>query len=160
MRSAASKLIEWWALTGGLLLLGIIFVVTFSVVRSALIGKPIAGDFELVEVGVAIAAFSFLPYCQLTGANVSADIFTAGASPRMIAFLGLIAGVLALGFAALLLWRMSAGLGDNLAYEQTTAIMGFPIWIAYIPILCSLFLLIIAAWITCVDTLRTTRARS
>ena len=59
-----------------------------SVTGSAVFGRPFPGDFELTEMGVAVAAFSFLPYCQLTGANVTADIFTSGASRAWIAIFG------------------------------------------------------------------------
>ena len=50
---------------------------TWSVIGNQF-GMPFPGDFEMTEIGIANAAFAFLPYCQLTGANVTADIFTSG----------------------------------------------------------------------------------
>jgi TRAP-type C4-dicarboxylate transport system permease small subunit len=108
----------------------------------------------MVEVLVAVAAFAFLPYCQLTDANVTADIFTARAGRRTIAVFGLIASLVALGFALLLLWRMYAGLLDYRQYVETTAILRFPIWMAYIPALISLALLTVACLITLKDAAR------
>lgn len=55
---------------------------------------------------------------------------------------------MALAFALLLLWRMQAGLEDYREYLEVTAILEFPIWIAYLPILASLVLLAIASVMT------------
>ena len=150
----ARHAIEYWALLGGIVLLGIAVMSTWSATSSFLLGKPLPGDFEMVEVLVAIAAFAFLPYCQLTDANVTADIFTARAGRRAIAVFGLIASLVALGFALLLLWRMYAGLLDYRQYVETTAILRFPIWMAYIPALVSLALLTVACLITLKDAAR------
>ena len=73
----ASKLIEGWALFGGMILLLLVIMTTYSAAAGFLIATPFSGDFELTEMGVAVASFAFLPYCQLTFANVSADVFTA-----------------------------------------------------------------------------------
>jgi TRAP-type C4-dicarboxylate transport system permease small subunit len=150
----ARHTIEYWALLGGIVLLGIAVMSTWSATSSFLLGKPLPGDFEMVEVLVAIAAFAFLPYCQLTDANVTADIFTARASRRTVAVFGLIACTAALGIAVILFWRMSAGLQDYRQYVETTAILKFPIWVAYIPALISLFLLIVSCVITLKDAAR------
>jgi TRAP-type C4-dicarboxylate transport system permease small subunit len=105
-----------------------------------------------------VAVFAFLPYCQITGANVTADIFTAAAPARTVAVLRLAASIIAFGFSALLVWRMSAGMLDQRQYGYTTAILQFPHWIAFIPILGSLVLLAIAATITAADAWRAARA--
>ena len=152
MRAGLSGLarivIEIWALLGGCVLLLVVLMNVESVVASALFGKPFPGDFEMTQIGVAVAAFSFLPYCQLTGANVTADIFTSGVSKRWVAIFALAASLLALGFALLLAWRMWAGMLDQRSYDYTTAILQFPHWLAFIPILISLALLVVAAVIT------------
>ncbi|WP_422039518.1 TRAP transporter small permease [Roseibium sp.] len=144
---AASRLITVWALLGGLLLLAVVGVNMVSIIGSVF-GKPFPGDFELTEMGVAVAVFTFLPYCQLVGANVSADIFTSGASKRTIAFFTLLGSLVALGFASLLIWRMYFGMLDQKEYDYTTTILQIPHWIAFIPILVSLALLAVAAIVT------------
>ena len=53
-----------------------------SAILNLLFNKPFPGDFEIVKHGVAIAAFAFLPYCQLSHANVTVDIFTERMSER------------------------------------------------------------------------------
>jgi TRAP-type C4-dicarboxylate transport system permease small subunit len=154
----ARRVIELWALAGGLLLLAIVLMTAYSLLADIAFRRPLPGDFELVEVGVAVAAFAFLPYCQLAGANVTADIFTQSAGPRTVALLALLAGVIAFAFSLLLTWRMSIGLLDIHRYGETTTITGFPIWIAYVPIVASLALLAIASFISMRDALADVRS--
>lgn len=146
-----ARLIEGWALAGGILLFGVVLVTAWSMGGNILFNQPVPGDFEIVEVAVAVAVFAFLPYCQLTGANVSADIFTAGAGPRWIAAFAVLASLVALAFAAVLFWRMSLGLQDYREYEELTMVYQFPLWIAFIPILVSLALLVLGCLVTLVD---------
>ena len=143
----AQQAITIWAMLGGMMLLGVVAINGLSVV-GALFSQPFPGDFELTQVGVAVAVFAFLPYCQLMGANVSADIFSSGALPRTIAFFKLLGSVVAFGFSTLLLWRMSLGMLDQLNYGYTTSILGFPQWIVYAVNLVSLALLSVAALLT------------
>lgn len=145
------RVIEAWALAGGLVLLGIALMSTWSATTGVVFGKPLPGDFELVEMFVAIAVFMFLPYCQQTGANVTADLFTAGAGPRTVAALGLLSALVALAFSVLLLWRMYEGLLDYRQYVETTTILRIPVWYAYVPALASLVLLALAALISVRD---------
>ncbi len=142
------RVIHAWALLGGLVLLAVVLMTTYSAAAGYLVAKPFPGDFELTEMGVAIAAFSFLPYCQLTFANVSADIFTAHAGPRAIAVFNRLGSLLAFLFACLLIWRMWEGMQDYQTYLEVTAILQVPLWYAFVPALVSLVLLAIAALIT------------
>jgi TRAP-type C4-dicarboxylate transport system permease small subunit len=136
---------EAWALLGGLLLLAIALMISYSSAAGWLVGKPLPGDVELVEMLTAISVFMFLPYCQITGANVTADIFTARAGPRTVAVLELAAALVALAFSVFLFWRMYEGLLDYRKYVETTTILKIPIWVAYPWALASLALLAAAA---------------
>lgn len=144
-RGAWRRGFECWALVGGWLLIFIVLLTAGSQGSGLLLGRPLPGDFELVEVGVAVAVFTFLPYCEITGANVTADFFTARAGPRILAALRGLAALLAVTFALLLMHRMTAGLIDYQRTGEITAIIGFPKWLAFIPILISLILLVAAA---------------
>ena len=149
-------IITGWALLGGVVLILVVLMHVVSVVGNQF-SMPFPGDFEMTEIGIAIAAFAFLPYCQLTGANVTADIFTSHASSRFIAAIGALSSIIAFAFAALLLWRMYAGMLDQRTYGYETAVLQFPNWIAWIPILISLALLILAAAFTFLRELRIIR---
>lgn len=142
-----------WAMLGGALLLGVV-VMNVASVLGTLVGWPVPGDFEMTEIGIAVAAFAFLPYCQLTRSNVSADIFTQAAGPRTVAALRLLGSVIALAFALLLLWRMYDGMLDQKQYAYETSILQIPVWFAFVPILVSLALLALAATRTLGQDLR------
>ena len=135
-----------WALLGGAVLLAVIGINVVSVVGAATINKALPGDFELTEMGVAIAAFAFLPYCQIAGLNVTADIFTARASRLWLAVFALLASLVALAFSALMLWRMYLGMLDQKAYDYTTAILQVPQWWGYAAALVSLALWVVASF--------------
>ena len=150
------RVIEGWALLGGVVLLFIALMTTWSAFTGWVFSKPLPGDFELTEVLVAISVFSMLPYCQQTDANVTADIFTAGAGPRAVAGFRLFSQLVSLGVAAVLTWRVWAGMLDYRQFVETTAILKIPIWWAYVPAVASLVLLCIACLIVlrrCVQAL-------
>jgi TRAP-type C4-dicarboxylate transport system permease small subunit len=154
----ARRLIELWALAGGLLIVAVVLTNAYSLLADIFFRRPLPGDFEMVEVGVAVAAFAFLPYCQLTGANVTADIFTQHAGPRTVAGLALFSALIALAFGLLLTWRMGLGLMDYRRQGETTTITSFPIWIAFVPIVMSLALLVLASCISVRDALADIRS--
>ena len=150
---AVATTVTVWALLGGALLLAVVLMNVASVLGT-LVGWPVPGDFEMTEMGVAIAAFSFLPYCQLTRSNVTADIFTQRAGPRLLAILSLLGSLIALLFALLMLWRMYDGMLDQKTYDYETSILQIPVWLAYVPILASLALLAVAALTTLAQDVR------
>ena len=151
------KLISVWALVGGLILLSVVSLNIGSIIGGiVLIHVP--GDFELTQIGVAVAVFCFLPYCQLYKHNVTADIFTFWANNKMILLLRIGGAVIALLFSILLLWRMTDGMLDQKKYAYTTAILQFPVWMAFIPILISLCLLAMASIMTIILELSSDRS--
>ncbi len=153
LAGAFEKIIVAWALAGGVVLLAVVAINIYSTIGN-MVTSPFPGDFELTELGVAIAIFAFLPFCQITDTNVRADIFTSKAGPRLVAFLTLLSSIVAFCFGLLLLWRMYDGMSDQREYEYSTAILQIPVWYAYVPALISLLLLSIAAAITLSENLR------
>jgi len=147
------RIIDYWALLGGFILIAVVLMNVLSVIGGVL-WRPFPGDFELTQIGAANAAFSFLPYCQIHYKNVTADIFTTKAGPRTILMFRFFASLVALLFACLLCWRMFAGMLNQYQYDYTTAIVQFPIWLAFVPILWSLFLLSAAALVSLCDEAR------
>ncbi|MEM7270853.1 MAG: hypothetical protein AAF401_16570, partial [Pseudomonadota bacterium] len=67
---------RWLAFAGGLILAFLALMTVTSVLGRAFIFaglSPIKGDYEMVEMGCAIAIFSFLPWCQLNRGHVTVD---------------------------------------------------------------------------------------
>lgn len=148
------------ALFGGLVLLVIIIVSTISIVGrsvlpllAGLVGvklppRSIPGDVEIVEMGTAVAVFSYLPLCHLRRGNVFVDFFTARAPLRIRSFLDLLANLLFVLLAGALGWQMIGGFRDKLAYDDTTMVLRIPIaW----PFACALA----AVWLLFIVTLYT-----
>jgi TRAP-type C4-dicarboxylate transport system permease small subunit len=142
-----------WAVLGGLLLVAVVLMNVFSIVSFALFNASFTGDFEMTEVGVAVAVFAFLPYCQIAGLNVTADIFTARASRFWLSLFSLLGAAIALGFGAFMLWRMYFGMIDQITFEATTAILQIPLWWGFAAALASLALLVLASFASLVDAL-------
>lgn len=129
------------AVFGGLVLSGLILMTVISVVGRSIFNTPIPGDFELVEIGSAVAIFSFLPYCQLIRANVAVDFFTTRTPPRIKALLDMAGNLLYAGIAALLTWRLALGGIDLKHYGESTMVLQAPIWWGFVPAVISLGLL-------------------
>jgi TRAP-type C4-dicarboxylate transport system permease small subunit len=120
------------AFAGGLVLLGMAGMTLASVVGRAFFARPIPGDVELVQLGTAICIALFLPYTQLGRANIIVDVFTASASPRTRALMDGLGTFLYTAVMALVCWRLAAGGLAALQSHETSMLMGFPIWIAYL----------------------------
>jgi TRAP-type C4-dicarboxylate transport system permease small subunit len=140
--------IRGWALIGGVIVAALSAYTAASAIRNLVTGAPLPGEYELAMHFVAIAIFAFLPYCQLSGANVTVDIFTEGMSHRAKSAMSAFSAIFAVAFAILLLRQMSIGFGDYLRYPEMTPLLHIPLWTAFPPILLSLALLLVAALIT------------
>jgi TRAP-type C4-dicarboxylate transport system permease small subunit len=160
LRGALALVIRYWALAGGAIVAALVVMTAASAILNLVSHKPIPGEYELVKHFIAIAIFTFLPYCQLAGANVTVDIFTEGASERARSAMVVFSSLLAALFALLLLRQMSLGFRDYIRYPETTATLGVPLWTAFPFILLSLLLLFFAALITGADGIRGMRGGS
>ena len=135
------------AVLGGLVLFALTLLTVISVVGRAAFSAPIPGDFELVELGMAVAIFSFLPYCQIVRGNVIVDLFTSKASPRKRALLDGIGNLLFTAIAALLTWRVALGGIEIRSYRETTMVLQVPVWWGYVPAVAFLaFLTVVCAY--------------
>ncbi|HCJ28479.1 MAG TPA: TRAP transporter small permease [Pseudomonas sp.] len=116
------------AIVGGLLLVALTLMTTYSIVMRALFDEPLLGDVELVQMGCGIAIVCFLPLCQLRRGNVIVDVFTLHAPERVRNGLDALGGVLMALAAALLAWRSVIGTVDAYGTGEESIIMGLPIW--------------------------------
>lgn len=119
------------ALFGGVVLVGLTLMICASIALRATGFNPIQGDFELLQLGLAISVGGFLPWCHLKGSNISIDFVTARASVRTQNRLDAFAGILVAIMMALVAWRAGAGALAAKASGEVTMIRGFPLWISY-----------------------------
>jgi len=134
-------LARYTALAGGAVLVAFMMVTVISIFGRALlpinqmvgvrIFGPIPGDYEIVEAGMAFAAFAFLGWCSLTRGHAIVAIVTDRFPVRLNAVIELIMEFLTLIIAIFLAWRLGVGMFDKLGYGETSFILRFPIWWGY-----------------------------
>jgi TRAP-type C4-dicarboxylate transport system permease small subunit len=126
-----AKLCHVFAATGGVVLVAITIMSASSILGRALFGKPITGDFELVQLACAVCVAAFLPYAQQQRSNIIVDFFTVNSSHkvrgRLDAF-GALAVAIVMGLVG---WRTAVGATMVYANGETSMLMGVPIWISY-----------------------------
>ena len=116
------------AIFGGFLLLLAATMVVASVAGREILSTPISGDFELMEILVAVSAFSFLPYLMWKKGNIAVTIITSGLPPQYKDMLDKTAlGCFVLLYALLGYYGMIGAL-DAEADGIQSQILGLPIW--------------------------------
>jgi TRAP-type C4-dicarboxylate transport system permease small subunit len=145
------RLSRWLVYIGGVVLCTIALLTVVSVIGRALTGfglSPIPGDFELVEIGAAVAVFSFLPWCQLNRGHVTVDILVNTFPKRVGRWLELIGNVGITLIACVIAWRLWKGMGERVTWfsqelrdvlgfgykpfsVETTFILAMPTWYGY-----------------------------
>lgn len=148
---------EWLALAGGALLVGIALMSAVSIVGRAAFSTPIQGDYELVQMGVAIFVACSLPLAQIRYANIIVDFFTTGASPRTQGTLDAVGALIVAAVMGVLAWRTGVGTISIWQSGQTTTILSIPTWLTYVGMLPGLALCALAATWCAVEKLRGTR---
>ena len=127
--------LNWLALAsayaGGAVIAAVGIMSAISIIGRSVIGKPITGDFELVEFGTAIAGSLFLAYCQSSYGHIVVDVFTLKVSDRTREWLDRFGSLLMAVMFFVVGWRTIVGLLDMFRNHETTMLMGVPLWIGY-----------------------------
>jgi TRAP-type C4-dicarboxylate transport system permease small subunit len=124
--------IAWlFAMLGGLCASGVAAMTVTSVAGRALMSKPVPGDVELTQFGVALCISLCLPWCQLHGANIIVDFFTQKVSPRVQTGLDGFGALALAAMTGLLAWRTGVGAVSIHEAGETTVILGLPMWWTY-----------------------------
>jgi TRAP-type C4-dicarboxylate transport system permease small subunit len=118
---------EWLAVLGGLLVLSAALLVCISVGLRWATNDSVPGDFEFVQIAVALSAFAFLPFCQAKRGNIFVDTFTARLPVGLRNALDAFWDTVYAGSAALIAWRLAVGAGETIANQTTTMVSGLPI---------------------------------
>lgn len=137
-----------FAIGGGGVLLLITLMSVASIASRAITGRSLLGDFELVQLGCAVAVTAFLPWGQLRRSHVRVDFFTTGLGRRTCRTLDGSGAVLLAACAAVLAWRITIGTIDLRHSGESSMLLGVPIWLAYALMLPSFMLLALAGLYT------------
>lgn len=152
--SIAHKLAKWAAIAGGVVLCALALITLASIIGREdtrlfswpVIGpflrtldlSPIRGDFELVGIGTAIAVCLFMPWAQLHKGHAQVSFIIERFGRRAVLISDFLTDLLLLSVALGLTWRHAVGLMDKWAYQETTFILGLPLWIAYLGLMLGL----------------------
>ena len=140
-----TRLSAAFAIAGGILLLGVTLITVISVAGRGLLSRPILGDFELVQIGCAVAVFAFLPYCQMRRGNVFVGFLTQRAPVAMRAGLDAAADAAYALIAGIITWRLALGAADFASSGEVSMVLRLPLWWGFVPILASMALLSVVA---------------
>lgn len=119
-----------FALAGGSLFIVLIAMSLVSIVGRKLFSMPVPGDFELLQMGAAVAAATFFAYCQMSDGHVKVDFFTTWMPERLRAFLDGLAALLMCAVALLISWRTAIGAVSSFESGEASLMLGWPGWIA------------------------------
>jgi TRAP-type C4-dicarboxylate transport system permease small subunit len=137
--AALNKLSIALAYCGGIVVALIGVMSAVSIIGRSVLGRPIIGDFELVEIGTAIAGSLFLSYCQATYGNIAVDFFTQKVSDRTRDVLDRFGSLLMAVMYFAVGWRTFVGVLDIYRSGETSMLMSVPTWIGYAGMLPGVF---------------------
>ncbi len=118
------------AIAGGLVFVGLVSMELVSIVGRKLFSWAVPGDVEILQMCAAFASAAFFAYCHMVNGDVKVDFFTHNLAPAKVAVLDAIGSLLVGAFGAVLTWRTAAGAVSLKEAGETSAILGFPVWIA------------------------------
>jgi TRAP-type C4-dicarboxylate transport system permease small subunit len=116
------------AVLGGLLAVCIAILVVSSVIGRWLYNSPINGDFELVQMGTAVAVFCYLPLCQARRGNIVVDTFTGWLPHRVVDAIDAFWDLVYAGVMGLISVCLITGTLEHYRSGQTTMLLQLIIW--------------------------------
>ena len=124
------RVAEALAIVGGVALLAVMLAELVSVV-GGLLGKPLLGDSEIVELLCGVAIACFMPYCQLRGGNVMVDFFTMRLSQRARDWIDAVMHLTVAVVIAVVTWRLIDGAFTQYERERVSMFLRLPQWWGY-----------------------------
>jgi TRAP-type C4-dicarboxylate transport system permease small subunit len=142
---ALNRLSVAFAYAGGVVVAGVGVMSAISIIGRSALGRPITGDFELVEFGTAVAGSLFLAYCQTSYGHIVVDAFTLKVGDRTRDWLDRFGSLLMAVMYFAVGWRAVIGTMDMFRNHETTMLMGVPLWIGYAGTVPGVFLAAVTA---------------
>ena len=122
---------EAFAVLGGLSLVVVTIFTVVSVVGRTGFDTPVLGDQEIVELGCAIAIFTFMPYCQMRATNVIVDFFTARLPLAARDALDAIMNAIFSACILIVTWRLAIGGWGTYESAEETMFLRLQLWWGY-----------------------------
>ncbi|NQV99544.1 MAG: TRAP transporter small permease [Rhodospirillales bacterium] len=155
MRIDLGLITRAWAITGGVIVLSIVFVTSanvgaFAIDRVArLYGttfSALPGYEDFVRLAISSAAMMFFPYCQYQRGHVFVDIISGKMSPRVQRALDRFSLIGMTAMALFMAYWMLLGMLETRDDHALSRVLGWPEWPFYFPGLLSLILWAVIAF--------------
>ena len=140
-----NRLATGLALGGGTLFILLVGMSLVSIVGRKLGFGSITGDVEMMQVGTAVAAAAFLPYCTLVGDHLRVDLFTERLPAALKGRIDAVCECLLVAAMLVLAWRTALSAAHLRETGDFTTLLGLPIWMPVAAIVPSLLLTALCA---------------
>jgi TRAP-type C4-dicarboxylate transport system permease small subunit len=130
------------------MLIAMALMSVYSIIGRSLLGKPVLGDYEMVQMMSAIAVTMALPFCQMVGGHIIVDFFTVKFPRRVNVALDIVAALLLATCAFAIAWRVAGATLEFQRNHDATMLLNLPTWWGYAPMGPSFLLLGCAALYT------------
>lgn len=119
------------AVFAGLCLLFMMALIAVSVIMRYVVGQPLLGINEIVQLTAVGMVMTSLPFCTFHNGHVTVDIFDnkIGAWGRMIG--DIVSRVLSIVALSVLCWRALLRVFDSFEFGDTTNMLGLSLWPFY-----------------------------
>jgi TRAP-type C4-dicarboxylate transport system permease small subunit len=128
---ALRALARAFAWAGAAVAMAVALTTVSSVALRAATTRPIQGDVEITQFGIALAISLMLPWCQLRGSNIIVDFFTQRLREQRVRALDGVGCLLIAAMYLLLAWRTGVGAQAVAAAGETSMIRSLPMWWVY-----------------------------
>jgi TRAP-type C4-dicarboxylate transport system permease small subunit len=118
-----------------LFLAAMMLLTVADVALRAFLNRPIAGVYELIELGLACTVFVALPAVFLRDEHLVVDVVDQLAPPRLVRVLDLIGAAVSLAVLGVMLWRMVPLARDMQEFGDVTADLSIPKIVYWVPVL-------------------------
>lgn len=115
------------AIAGALLMLAAAGMVVVSVSVRNLTDVTMMGDYEIVQMVTAVAAFAFLPLCQMRRGNILVDTFTARLPDAVQRGLDALWDLVYAGIIAIVAWQLMQGAIGTVTSNTVSMILALPV---------------------------------
>jgi len=135
--------VTMWLARVAALLLALIAVMTFcDVIARYFFNSPFTFTVEVTELTMGLIVYLGVGLTTHTSGHIVVDVVTLRLSERLRELLALVTNALALGFLAVMVWRLWLRADFLLLKGDTTPVWGIPIWpVAFVMALGSVFFL-------------------
>ncbi len=120
-----------FAAAGALVAIAVGAMTVISIAGRALWSRPIQGDVEITQFGIALCISLCLPWAQWQRANIIVDFFTQHWPLRAQRRLDSVGALMLAAMCLLLAWRSGAGAAGVLEAGEASMILDLPMWWVY-----------------------------